>query len=45
MHIVKTQTDKIVVGTNDTSYTAPDTSPTISILPSSLIPKEELIGG
>ena len=28
MHIVKTQTDKIVVGTNDTSYTAPDTSPT-----------------
>ena len=28
MHIVKTQTDKIIVGTNDTSYTAPDTSPT-----------------
>ena len=28
MHIVKTQTDKLIVGTNDTSYTAPDTSPT-----------------
>ena len=28
MHIVKTQTDKIIVGTNDVSYTAPDTSPT-----------------
>ena len=28
MHIVKTQTDKLIVGTNDVSYTAPDTSPT-----------------
>ena len=28
MHIVKTQTDKIIVGTNDVSYAAPDTSPT-----------------
>jgi len=28
MHIVKTQTDKIIVGTSDVSYTAPDTSPT-----------------
>ena len=28
MHIVKTQTDKIIVGTNDVSYVAPDTSPT-----------------
>ena len=28
MHILKTQTDKLIVGTNDVSYTAPDTSPT-----------------
>ena len=28
MHIVKTQTDKLIVGTDDVSYTAPDTSPT-----------------
>jgi len=28
MNIAKTQTDKIVVGTNDVSYTAPDVSPT-----------------
>ena len=28
MNIAKTQTDKIVVGTNDVSYVAPDTSPT-----------------
>ena len=28
MHIVKTQTDKLIVGTNDVSYTAPDISPT-----------------
>ena len=28
MQIIKTQTDKLVVGSNDVSYTAPDTSPT-----------------
>ena len=28
MHIVKTQTDKLIVGTNDVSYFAPDQSPT-----------------
>ena len=28
MHILKTQTDKLIVGTDDVSYTAPDTSPT-----------------
>ena len=28
MQIVKTQTDKLVVGSNDVAYTAPDTSPT-----------------
>ena len=28
MQIIKTQTDKLVVGANDVSYTAPDTSPT-----------------
>ena len=28
MNISKTQTDKIIVGTDDVSYTAPDTSPT-----------------
>jgi len=28
MHIVKTQTDKLIVGTNDVSYFEPDTSPT-----------------
>ena len=28
MHIVKTQTDKLIVGTNDVSYFAPDESPT-----------------
>ena len=28
MNIVKTQTDKLIVGTNDVSYTAPDISPT-----------------
>ena len=28
MNISRTQTDKLVVGTNDVSYTAPDTSPT-----------------
>ena len=28
MNIAKTQTDKIIVGTDDVSYTAPDTSPT-----------------
>ena len=28
MNIAKTQTDKIVVGTNDVSYVPPDTSPT-----------------
>ena len=28
MHILKTQTDKLIVGTNDVSYPAPDTSPT-----------------
>ena len=28
MQIIKTQTDKLVVGSNDVAYTAPDTSPT-----------------
>ena len=28
MQIIKTQTDKLVVGSNDVSHTAPDTSPT-----------------
>ena len=28
MHILKTQTDKLIVGTDDVSYTAPDNSPT-----------------
>jgi len=28
MNIVKTQTDKLIVGTNDVSYSAPDISPT-----------------
>ena len=28
MQIIKTQTDKLVVGSNDVSYAAPDTSPT-----------------
>ena len=28
MQIIKTQTDKLVVGSNDVSYTAPDKSPT-----------------
>ena len=28
MNISRLQTDKIIVGTNDVSYTAPDTSPT-----------------
>ena len=28
MHIVKTQTDKLIVGTNDVSYIEPDISPT-----------------
>ena len=28
MQIIKTQTDKLVVGSNDVSYVAPDTSPT-----------------
>ena len=28
MHILKTLTDKLIVGTDDVSYTAPDTSPT-----------------
>ena len=28
MNIAKTQTDKIVVGTNDVSYVPPDISPT-----------------
>ena len=28
MHILKTQTDKLIVGTNDVSYIAPDTAPT-----------------
>ena len=28
MQIIKTQTDKLVIGSNDVSYTAPDTSPT-----------------
>ena len=28
MNILKTQTDKLIVGTDDVSYTAPDTSPT-----------------
>ena len=28
MNIAKTQTDKLIVGTNDVSYVAPDTSPT-----------------
>ena len=28
MHILKTQTDKLIVGTNDIAYQAPDISPT-----------------
>ena len=28
MQIIKTQTDKLVVGSNDVAYTAPDKSPT-----------------